>query len=70
MRPASESVTVSVHAGATRRAAGRPWREDVPVCAVVVLTSADLDSAVDLAASYPMATVGVVEVREVWEDLA
>jgi hypothetical protein len=70
LRPPSDAVTVRVRDGAPLLSDG-PFAETAEqMAAYELLECADLDEAVGLAATHPMARAGTIEVRPVWEELS
>jgi hypothetical protein len=69
LRPPSDAVTVRVRGGSVIRTDG-PF-SDAPdqIAAYELVDCANLDAAVDLAATHPMAQAGTIEVRPAWEEL-
>ncbi len=70
LRPPGEAVTVRVREGAPVLTHG-PFAETAEqMAAYELLECADLEEAVSLASTHPMARAGTIEVRAVWEELA
>jgi len=69
LKPAGEAVTVRVRGGKLRTRASPFARSQEKICAYELVEVADLDAAVALAATHPMAAAATIEVRPVWEDL-
>ena len=70
LKPAGEAVTVRVRDGKLRTTAGPFAKSREKMCAYELVEVADLEAAVALAATHPMAAAATIEVRPVWEDLA
>jgi len=70
LKPAGEAVTVRIRGGKLRTARGPFAKSREKMCAYELVQVADLDAAVTLAATHPMAAAATIEVRPVWEDLA
>ena len=70
LRPPADAVTVRVRGG--EPVIGEGPFADTPeqMAAYELLDCADLDEAVGLASTHPMAAAGTIEVRPVWEELA
>ena len=69
LKPAGEAVTVRIRGGKLRTTPGPFAKSREKMCAYELVEVADLDAAVALAATHPMATAATIEVRPVWEDL-
>lgn len=69
LRPADEAVTVRIRDDRLRRQPGPSNRSKEKMCAYELIEAADLEAAVTLAASHPMARAATIEVRPVWEGL-
>ena len=70
LRPPAESVTVRLRDGERLVTAGPAAQGRDQTAAYELIECADLDEAVEAAATHPMAAAGAVEVRPVWEELA
>ncbi len=70
LRPAEEAKTVRVRNGKLRAVNGPSTRAKEKISAYVLIDCRDMDEAVKIALSHPMAKAAVVEVRPVWEELA
>jgi len=69
LRPPADAVTVRVREGEPAISRGPFAATQEQVAAYELLDCADLDEAVGLASTHPMAAAGTIEVRPVWEDL-
>jgi len=69
LKPAGEAVTVRLRGGKKQITAGPFAQSREKMCAYELVEVADLDAAVALAATHPMAAAATIEVRPVWEDL-
>ena len=69
LKPAGEAVTVRIRGGKLRTAPGPFARSREKMCAYELIEATDLQAAVALAATHPMAAAATIEVRPVWEDL-
>lgn len=70
LRPPGDAVTVRVRKGAPVLTDG-PFAETAEqMAAYELLECANLEEAVSLASTHPMAKAGTIEVRPVWEELA
>jgi hypothetical protein len=69
LRPSADAVTVRVRKGATEIVDG-PFA-DTPehIAAYEIVECPNLETAVEVAASHPMASAGTIEVRPLWENL-
>ena len=70
LKPAGEAITVRVRGGKKQITAGPFAKSREKMCAYELVEVADLDAAVALAATHPMAAAATLEVRPVWADLA
>ena len=70
LRPPTEAVTVRVRDGEPVLSAGPFSSTADQMAAYELLACADLEEAVRLASTHPMAAAGTIEVRPVWEGLA
>jgi len=69
LRPPRDAVTVRVREGAPVLTDG-PFADTAEqMAAYELLECADLEEAVGLASTHPMAKAGTIEVRPVWEEL-
>jgi hypothetical protein len=66
LRPASDATTVRVRDGEVLLADGPFAETKEQVGGITVIECADLDEALEAAASHPVARVGMIEVRPVW----
>jgi hypothetical protein len=70
LRPPADAVTVRVRDGEPLIGEGPFTASAEQMAAYELLECADLGEAIDLASAHPMATVGTIEVRPVWEELS
>ena len=70
LRPPADAVTVRVRDGEAAISHGPFAAAAEQMAAYELLDCADLDEAVGLASTHPMAAAGTIEVRPVWEELA
>ena len=70
LRPPADAVTVRVRGGEPETSPGPFAATAEQLAAFELLECADLDEAVGLASSHPMAAAGTIEVRPVWDELA
>ena len=70
LRPPADAVTVRVREGAPVTSAGPFAATAERMAAYELLDCADLEEAVRLASTHPMAAAGTIEVRPVWEELS
>lgn len=70
LKPSAEAVTIQVRDGALSRRSG-PF-SDAPdqMAAFELIECADVEEAVEIAASHPMAAAATIEIRPVWAELA
>jgi len=67
LRPRSEAITVRLRDGEVVIADG-PFAETKEVIAGFdLIECSDLDEAIEVASKHPMAAVGMIEVRALWE---
>jgi len=69
LKPAGEAVTVRIRRDRHQRQPGPFSRSREQMCAYELIEAADLDAAVALAGTHPMARAATIEVRPVWEEL-
>ena len=69
LRPPADAVTVRVRGGEAAISHGPFAAAAEQMAAYELLDCADLDEAVGLASTHPMAAAGTIEVRPVWEEL-
>lgn len=69
LKPAGEAVTVRIRDGRLRQLPGPSTRSREKMCAYELIEAADLEAAVAVAISHPMAQAATIEVRPVWADL-
>ena len=69
LRPIEEVQTVRVREGEFHVTSGLAAPSECPMTAIQVIEADNMDAAVEIAASYPMASVAAVEVRPVWETI-
>jgi hypothetical protein len=70
LRPPADAVTVRVREGKPALGDGPFAATAEQMAAYELLDCADLDEAIGLASSHPMAAAGTIEVRPVWEELS
>lgn len=70
LRPPSDAMTVRVREGKVALSKGPFTQSRDQICAYELIECPDLQTALDVASSHPMASAAVIEVRPVWEDLA
>jgi hypothetical protein len=70
LRPPGDAVTVRVRGGSPILTDGPFAETGEKMAAYELLECADLEEAVSLASTHPMARAGTIEVRPVWEELA
>jgi hypothetical protein len=70
LRPPADAVTVRVRDGEPLIREGPFAASAEQMAAYELLECADLGEAIGLASAHPMATVGTIEVRPVWEELS
>jgi hypothetical protein len=70
LRPPADAVTVRVRKGAPVLSDGPFAATAEQMAAYELLDCGDLEEAVGLAATHPMAAAGTIEVRPVWEELS
>lgn len=69
LQPVDEAVTVRLRRRVVRRTSGpfAPSREKM--CAYALIKAKNMDEAVEIAATHPMAAAATIEVRPGWEGL-
>lgn len=67
LRPSSATTTVRVRDGETLLSDGPFAEAKEHVGGYAVIECADLDEAIEVASKHPMAGVGTIEIRPVWE---
>ena len=70
LRPPADAVTVRVREGKPALSDGPFAATAEQMAAYELLDCADIDEAIDLASTHPMAAAGTIEVRPVWEELS
>ena len=70
LRPPSDAVTVRVRDGEPVIGQGPFAATTEQMAAYELLKCADLEEAVGVAATHPMAAAGTIEVRPIWDELA
>jgi hypothetical protein len=70
LRPPADAVTVRVRKGTPVLSDGPFAATAELMAAYELLDCADLEEAVGLAATHPMAAAGTIEVRPVWDELS
>jgi hypothetical protein len=69
LRPSSEAITVQLRDGAISTRHGPLSDSNDQVAAFEVIERANIEEAVRIAATHPMATAATIEVRPVWPEL-
>ena len=69
LKPAGEAVTVRLRGDRQQCKPGPFSRSREQMCAYELIEAANLDAAVALACTHPMARAATIEVRPVWEAL-
>ncbi len=69
LRPPADAVTVRVRGGEATISHGPVAAAAEQMAAYELLDCADLEEATRLASTHPMATVGTIEIRPIWEEL-
>ena len=69
LRPASEAITLRVRGDKLHRSAAPFSRAEEQMCAFELVECRDLEHAVEVAQTHPMATAASIEVRAVWDGL-
>ena len=69
LRPSADAVTVRVRGGKAAISQGPVAAAADQMAAYELLDCTDLEEATRLAATHPMAAVGTIEIRPVWEEL-
>jgi hypothetical protein len=69
LQPTAVSTTVKVRDGKTLTTDGPFVETKEALAGFYLLDCADLDEAIELAAKIPVATVGAIEVRPVWQEM-
>lgn len=68
LRPVSDATTLWPKDGGGTFVSDGPFAETKEqICGYDILECADLDEAVELAAKHPMARLGAIELRPVWQ---
>ena len=68
LRPVSDATTLWPKDGGGTFVSDGPFAETKEqICGYDILECADLDEAVELAARHPMAKLGAIELRPVWQ---
>jgi len=68
LRPVGDATTVWPKDGGGTFVSDGPFAETKEqICGYDILECADLDEAVELAAKHPMAKLGAIELRPVWQ---
>ncbi len=70
LRPPADAVTGRVREGQPFISGGPFAATAEQMAAYELLDCADLEEAIRLASTHPMAAAGTIEVRPVWEELA
>ena len=70
LRPPADAVTVRVREGEPVISSGPFAATAEQMAAYELLECAGLEEATGVAATHPMAAVGTIEVRPVWEELS
>jgi hypothetical protein len=68
LSPATDTTTVSVRDGEVLLGDGPFAETKEQIAGYVVIEVADLDEAIEVAAADPLARIGTVEVRPLWEQ--
>lgn len=68
--PSGAAVTIQVRDGVLSRRSGPFTDSKDQVAAVELIECADVEEAVKIASSHPMAAAATVEIRAVWSELA
>ena len=69
LRPPADAVTVRVREGEPSISKGPFAATAEQMAAYELLECADLEEAVGVAATHPMAVAGTIEVRPIWHEL-
>lgn len=68
LRPVSDATTLWPKDGGGTFVSDGPFAETKEqICGYDILECADMDEAVELAAKHPMARLGAIELRPVWQ---
>ena len=70
LRPPADAMTVRVRDGEPAFSKGPSASAADQMAAYELLECVDVEEAVSLASTHPMAAAGTIEVRPVWEELA
>ena len=69
LRPPADAVTVRVRGGEATVSKGPFAAGAEQMAAYELLDCADLEEAIRLTSTHPMAAAGTIEIRPVWEEL-
>ena len=69
LKPPNEAVTVRIRNGDLLKNDGPASQAEEMIAAYVCVNCDNLNAAVELATTHPMASAATIEVRPVWEEL-
>ncbi len=69
LRPSDEAVTIQVRDGVLSKRSGPFSESPDQMAAFELIECSDVDEAVNLASSHPMAAAATIEIRPVWPEL-
>ena len=70
LRPSAEAITIQIRDGVLSRKSGPFNDARDQMAAFELIECGDLEEAVKIASSHPMAAAATIEVRPVWPELA
>lgn len=69
LRPPAEATTLRIRNGTLHRATSTFSDSTEQICAFELIECRDLEHALEIAQTHPMAAAASIEVRAVWDDL-
>lgn len=69
LKPSAQAITIQVRDGALARRNGPFSDSRDQIAAFELIECADVEEAVEIASSHPMAAAATIEIRPVWPEL-
>jgi hypothetical protein len=70
LKPSADAITIRVRDGVLSRKSGPFGSAQDQMAAFELIECGDLEEAVEIASSHPMAAAATIEIRPVWPELA
>lgn len=69
LRPTTEATTLRIRGGKLHRSAAPFSNAEEQMCAFELVECRDLEHAIEIAQTHPMAAAASIEVRAIWDGL-